>query len=94
MKFEWDTKKAKTNQDKHGISFDEAQTVFADPLAYIFDDQWHSLGEQRELIIGHSNQKQLLIVSFTERPEGVIRIISSRLTTTKERKDYEQYRRD
>ena len=78
MKFEWDINKAKT--------------VFFDPLAYIFDDQWHSLGEQRELIIGHSNKKQLLIVSFTEQTEGVIRIISSRLTTTKERKEYEQHR--
>jgi hypothetical protein len=92
MKFEWDINKAKTNLEKHGISFDEARTVFSDPLAYIFDDQWHSLGEHRELMIGYSNKKQLLIVSFTEQIEGVIRIISSRLTTTKERKDYEQHR--
>ncbi|MDO9212551.1 MAG: BrnT family toxin [Methylococcales bacterium] len=91
MKFEWDAEKAIKNRKKHNVTFDEAQTVFNDSLAAIFDDEWHSLGECRELIIGHSNKRQLLIVSFTER-DGVIRIISSRLATTQERQNYEQYR--
>jgi uncharacterized DUF497 family protein len=93
MKFEWDTEKANTNQEKHGVGFDEAKTVFDDTLAYIFNDEWNSFGENRELIIGLSHQKRLLIVSFTERQETLIRIISSRLATSKERKDYEQHRR-
>ncbi len=66
MEFEWDINKAHTNLKKHAVSFDEAQTVFDDPLACIFDDEWHSFGEARELIIGHSSNNRLLIVSFTE----------------------------
>jgi len=93
MKFEWDTEKARINQRKHNVTFDEAQTVFDDSLAYIFDDEWNSLGERRELVIGHSIKRRLLIVSFTERMQGIIRIISSRLATTNERKDYEKQRR-
>jgi len=92
VKFEWDSKKALTNLKKHAVSFDEAQTVFDDPLACIFDDEWNSFGEQRELIIGYSISKRLLIVSFTERLQGLIRIISARQTMTKERKDYEKHR--
>ena len=92
--FEWDAGKALKNQKKHGVSFDEAQTVFDDLLATIFDDEWNSVGERRELIIGHSNNRRLLIVSFTERTQGVIRIISSRPATTKERKDYEKHKRN
>lgn len=90
MKFEWDLEKAQANLKKHGISFNDAQTVFDDPLASIFDDEWNSVGEQRELIIGHSSNNQLLIVSFTQRTPEIIRIISSRQTTAKERKDYER----
>ena len=59
------------------------------PLAVIFDDQVHSTNERREIIIGHSQQNQLLLVAFTERPSS-IRIISARLATRKEREDYEQ----
>ncbi len=77
MKFEWDTKKAQANLNKHKVSFKEAQTVFDDALAHIFDDVWHSDTEPRELIIGQSNQKQLLIVAFVERKQNTIRIISS-----------------
>ncbi len=90
FKFEWDTKKAEINFHKHGISFDEASTVFNDPLAVIFDDPVHSFGEQREIIIGHSDQNKLLLVCFTEKKNNIIRVFSSRLTTKKERKDYEQ----
>jgi uncharacterized protein len=92
--FEWDTEKALKNQKKHNVCFDEAQTVFDDLLATIFNDEWNSFGERRELIIGHSNKRRLLIVSFTEQTQGVIRIISSRLATTKERKDYEKHKRN
>ncbi len=90
FKFEWDRKKAEINFNKHGISFDEASTVFSDPLAVIFDDPAHSFGEQREIIIGYSDQNKLILVCFTEKNNHIIRIFSSRLTTKKERKDYEQ----
>ena len=58
--FEWDRKKAASNISKHGVSFEEALTVFRDPLARIFDDEDHSIEEQREIIIGHSSQRRLL----------------------------------
>lgn len=93
MKFEWDKEKAQRNLKKHDVSFAEAQTVFDDPLAYIFNDEWNSVGEYRELIIGCSKSKRLLIVSFTERMQGIVRIISCRPVTTKERKDYENQTR-
>ena len=92
MEFEWDSNKANINLRKHSVSFNEAQTVFNDPFAYIFDDEWHSIGESRELIIGHSSSKRLLIVSFTEKISHTIRIISARQTTTQERKAYEKHR--
>ncbi len=81
MKFDWDSKKAHANLKKHGVSFDEAQTVFNDPLACLFDDEWSSIGELRELIIGYSIAKKLLIVSFTERTDETIRLISARQLT-------------
>ncbi len=90
MKFEWDINKAHTNLKKHAVSFDEAQTIFNDPLACIFDDEWHSFGEARELIIGHSSNNRLLIVSFTALVS--VRIISARRATSQERKIYEQHR--
>jgi uncharacterized protein len=91
MKFEWDESKQIANLEKHGISFEEAKTVFDNPLAAIFDDPQHSIGEIREIIIGHSSHNQLLLVSFTER-SGVIRIISARLATRREGENYEQNR--
>lgn len=89
IRFEWDPKKAAQNVTDHGVSFEEASSVFADPLARIFDDEDHSDKEQREIIIGHSIRERLLVVSFTERI-GVLRIISARKATRNERKDYEQ----
>ncbi|HXG65468.1 MAG TPA: BrnT family toxin [Blastocatellia bacterium] len=89
-RFEWDDNKARANQTDHQVSFDEASTVFDDPLARIFDDEAHSVDESREIIIGHSINNRLLLVCFTERPEEIIRIISARLPTRKERKDYEE----
>lgn len=75
---------------KHGIRFDEANTAFDDPLAVIFPDEDHSIGEIRGLILGHSVQGKLLMVSFTEREPDSIRIISARLAAPKEMKDYEE----
>jgi uncharacterized DUF497 family protein len=92
VNFEWDDNKARGNQRKHGVGFDEAKTVFRDPLARIFDDIWHSMDERREIIIGHSDQGRLLVVCFTEREQSTIRIISSRVATAQERKDYEYQR--
>jgi uncharacterized DUF497 family protein len=89
-RFEWDGRKAASNLTKHGISFEEAATVFDNPLAVIFDDETHSDDEQRELIIGHSADGRLLIVAFTELAEGVVRIISARRATRRERHDYEE----
>ena len=89
MKFEWDLKKAALNLSKHGVSFEEALTVFADPLAKIFDDERHSIGEQREIVIGHSINQNLLLVCFTAEAESV-RIFSAREATKRERKDYEE----
>ena len=89
MQFEWDEEKAAINLKKHGISFNEAQTVW-DDYFYIdlFDDE-HSIEENRFIIIGESMNKRLLIVSYTER-ENRVRIISARELTPKERREYEQ----
>ncbi len=86
--FEWDEPKALANQQKHGVSFDEAATIFMDPLAAIFPDADHSQDEVREIIVGHSDRNRLLIVSFTEREEAV-GIISARIATPRERKNHE-----
>ena len=87
--FEWDAEKAEANLTDHQVSFEEALTVFADPLAAIFDDPDHSAEERRELIIGRSSKQNLLVVSFTERADRV-RIITARKVTARERQDYEQ----
>ncbi len=87
--FEWDQQKAAVNLRRHGVSFEEARTVFRDPLARIFRDEAHSLEENREIIIGHSILDHLVIVCFTERT-NVIRIFSARRATPQERKDYEE----
>ena len=89
MNFEWRNSKSETNVRKHGVGFQEALTVFSDPLARIFDDPDHSTNETREIIVGHSMQQRLLIVSFAER-EDKVRIISARAATRRERHDYEQ----
>jgi uncharacterized DUF497 family protein len=87
--FEWDAAKERDNVKKHAVSFQEALTVFADPLARIFDDPDHSQEEPRELVIGHSAKQRLLVVSFTER-QSRTRIISAREATAYERRDYEE----
>jgi uncharacterized protein len=90
IRFEWDKQKAAHNLRKHGVSFDEASTVFDDPLAQIFDDENHSADEEREIIIGHSAIGKLLLVSFTERGVNIVRMISARPATNREREDYEK----
>ena len=91
MKFTWDPKKARANLLKHGVSFEEAATVFADPLARIHDDPDHSIGEFREIIVGLSSARRLLLVSFTERDE-TIRLIHARGVNAQERRQYEEAR--
>jgi hypothetical protein len=89
MKFEWDENKAAKNLSKHQVSFDEAKTVFDDPLYIDFYDPDHSEEEDRYLIVGQSTQGRLLIVSYTERGNSV-RLISAREVTRKERRVYEE----
>ena len=89
LQFEWDDAKAKANFTKHGVAFDEALTVFADPVARIFDDPDHSEGELRELIVGISTKSRLLVVGFTER-FGRVRLIHARRASKAERKRHEE----
>ena len=89
MQFEWNTEKAEVNLKKHRVSFDEAETVFDDPLFVIFADPDHSFEENRFIIMGESNQNRLLVVSYTERPPKT-RLISAREATRPERKKYEE----
>lgn len=80
MTFEWDAGKAKANLRKHGVSFEEAKTVFGDPLGRIADDLRHSHQEDRFVLLGFSEHQRLLAVMFAERGEA-IRIISARRAT-------------
>ena len=93
MQFEWDPQKAKGNLRKHRMSFDEAVTVFYDPLSATLDDPDHSVGEKRFLTVGYSARGRLLVVSHTERGNAV-RIISARLATPRERKRHETEERN
>lgn len=88
LSFEWDTQKAENNKRKHGIGFDEAATVFADPFSLTIGDPLHSEDEERFIIIGGSHKNRLLTVVHTERGDN-IRIISARKATRKERSYYE-----
>ncbi len=89
LEFEWDPKKAEANRARHGIDFEEALTIFRDPLARIFEDELHSDDEPREIIIGHSLKQRLVLACFTVRGTR-IRIISAREATRLERQDYEE----
>jgi len=88
MKFAWNEAKARSNAIKHGVTFNEAQTVFDDVLSGTLDDPTHSDEEERFIIIGMTSANRLLFVSFIER-EDTIRIISAREATRKERIRYE-----
>ena len=85
MHFEWDASKARRNEQKHGVSFDEAATVFGDPLAVTFDDIEHSTHEERYLTFGLSAANRALLVAHTSRGD-TIRIISARRLTPRERR--------
>jgi len=87
--FEWDQKKAADNLRKHVVAFEEAASVFVDPIARTFPDPDHSTSEHREITIGHSTSGRVLFVAHTERM-GRYRIISARRATPRERKQYEQ----
>lgn len=87
--FEWDPTKAEANLRKHGLSFDEAATVFGDPLNLLMADPDHSPREERCLLLGLSNRRRLLVVAFAERPPRT-RIISARRATRRERRRYEE----
>ncbi len=89
MQFEWDQQKAQSNLVKHGIPFEEAQTVFDDPLYVDFYDPDHSESENRYIIIGASLMNRVLLVSYTERGD-IIRIISARQVTRQEFKTYQE----
>ncbi|MGB5634544.1 MAG: BrnT family toxin [Waterburya sp.] len=89
MQFEWSENKAASNLSKHGVSFEEAKTVFDDPLYVDFYDPDHSEDEERYLIVGESSRGRLLIVSYTERGDS-IRLISARELTRTERSAYEE----
>jgi hypothetical protein len=89
VEFEWDPRKAAANARKHGVYFEEAMTVFGDPLAVTFDDPDHSNGERRLLTFGISAKDRLLAVIHTER-RGRARIINARRATRAERGIYEE----
>ncbi|OOH82510.1 hypothetical protein BOX30_03200 [Leptospirillum ferriphilum] len=89
MAFEWDIDKARANVRKHGVTFEEARSCFYDPRQIVFYDPDHSDDEDRELLIAHSNQGRVLIISYTLKTE-VIRIISARKATKSEEIRYAQ----
>ncbi len=86
---EWDSKKAEKNLEKHSVSFQEAASIFQDPLELTISDPDHSVGEFRYISIGMSSSDRILVVSYTERGNS-IRIISAREATRSERKQYEK----
>ena len=87
--FEWDPIKATSNLRDHGVSFEEASTVFADPLAMLIADPDHSIDEDRFVLLGESTRRSLLVVAFAERPPRT-RLISARQATRHERRQYEE----
>jgi len=91
LHFEWDPAKAATNLKKHGVSFEDAQTVFADEQAQLIDDPDHSEFEERFVLLGLSSSLRILVVAHAYRAEGgVIRIISARKATQTEERSYPQ----
>lgn len=91
--FEWDDEKAKKNQRKHKVNFEEAKTVFGDPLLVSFPDEYHSDKDQRLVSIGASSQNKILLVAHTEILENgdiIVRLITARKATAAERRVYEE----
>lgn len=91
IQFEWDEVKALSNVRKHGVSFEEAVTIFQDPFLIAFFDEYHSDYEDRFISIGISERQRLLLVVHADRDKNIIRIISARSATKKERETYEQH---
>lgn len=89
LRFEWDRGNAASNLAKHGVSFEEAASVFGDPLGRIVGDPRHSVDEQRYVLLGCSERRRVLAVMFAERDEA-IRLISARKATRRERRSYEE----
>jgi len=89
LEFEWHPQKAAANLAKHKVSFEEAATVFGDPLGRIVTDPRHSAVEERLVLLGISKKQRLLAVMYVERA-GAVRIISARRATRSERRDYEE----
>jgi uncharacterized DUF497 family protein len=87
--YEWDPKKAKANLREHGVSFEEAASVFLDPLAVTYPDPDHSDEETREITIGHSARQRVVFLSHTRRSDRT-RLISGRKATKRERQQYEE----
>jgi uncharacterized DUF497 family protein len=87
MRFEWDPAKAAANKRKHGVSFEEAAGCFRDPLAMILDDPQYP---DRFILIGASQTRRLIFTVYVERDAALIRIISARLATARERRKYEE----
>jgi uncharacterized DUF497 family protein len=91
LRFDWDTEKAAVNAEKHGVTFDEARTVFLDERAQLIDDPDHSESEERFVLMGLSSALRMLVVSHCYRSKGhIIRIISARKATARESKSYPQ----
>ena len=90
FQFTWDPAKAAANFSKHGVSFEEASTVFRNPLARMLPDPIHSDHELRSLLIGHSAGRRVVLVVFTEETDR-IRIISAREASARERREYEEH---
>jgi uncharacterized DUF497 family protein len=89
LQFEWDSKKAQSNKKNHGITFEEASTIFGDLLSITIADPTHSIGEDRFITIGRSINDKFIVVVHTDR-DDIIRIISARKATRNEKRQYEQ----
>ncbi len=87
--FQWDSEKAIANYSKHGVTFEEACSAFGDPLSITVEDIKHFQMEKRYILLGETFERKLVVVSHTERGQG-IRIISARLATRRERREYEE----
>lgn len=92
MRFDWDDQKAESNEQKHGVSFEEAETVFYDENARLMYDPEHSLEEERYILLGMSSSLRLLVVCHLYREsDELIRIISARKATKRERQQYHEF---
>jgi uncharacterized DUF497 family protein len=89
LTFEWDSRKARSNLAKHGVGFQEASTIFGDPLSLTIPDPEHSLSEERYITVGRAFSGKLLVVVHTERGDNIC-IVSARRASRRERKFYEK----